>query len=68
MVYADDFNILGGRVHAVKKNTDTSVVVCMETGLEIRAGKTKYMVMSRDHNSGRSHKIKIDNSSCERVE
>jgi UDP-galactopyranose mutase len=32
------------------------------------ADKTKYMVMSRDQNEGRSHNIKIDNSSFERVE
>jgi hypothetical protein len=29
---------------------------------------TKYMVMSPDQNAGRSHNIKIDNSSFERVE
>jgi len=29
---------------------------------------TKYMVMSRDQNAGRSHNIKTDNSSFERVE
>jgi len=34
-----------------------------ETGLEINADKTKYMVMSRDQNAGRSHSMKIDNSS-----
>ena len=30
--------------------------------------KTKYMVMSRDHNAGRNHSVRIDNSSFERVE
>ena len=30
--------------------------------------KQKYTVMSRDQNAGRSHNIKIDNSSFERVE
>jgi hypothetical protein len=30
--------------------------------------KTKYMVMSGDQNAGRSHSIKIDNSSFEMVE
>ena len=30
--------------------------------------KTKYMIMSRDQNAGRSHSIKSDNSSIERVE
>ena len=32
------------------------------------AVKTKYMIMSRDQNAGRSHSVKIDNSSIERVE
>jgi hypothetical protein len=39
-----------------------------EIGLEVNAAKTKYMVMSQDQNAGRSHNIKIDNSSFERVE
>ena len=39
-----------------------------ETGLEVNADKTKYMVMSRDQNAGRSHSIKNDNSSLSRVE
>jgi hypothetical protein len=34
----------------------------------MNADKTKYMVMSRDQTAGRSHDIKIDNSSFERVE
>jgi len=39
-----------------------------EIGLEVNADKTKYMVMSRDQNVGRSRSIKTDNSSFERVE
>ena len=39
-----------------------------ETGIEVNADKTKYMVMSRDQNTGRSHNMKTDNSSFERVE
>jgi hypothetical protein len=34
----------------------------------VNAEKIKCMVMSRDQNAGRSHNIKIDNSSFERVE
>ena len=30
--------------------------------------KIKYMIMSRDQNAGRSHSMKIDNRSIERVE
>jgi hypothetical protein len=36
-------------------------------GLEVNADEIKYMIMSRDQNAGRSHNIKIDNSSFERV-
>ena len=68
MVYADDINILGGSVHTIKKNTESLVFANKETGLEVSADKTKYMVMSRDQNSGRSHNIKIDNSSFEMME
>ena len=39
-----------------------------EIGLEVNADKTKYMVMSRDHDEGRSHSIKNDNSPFENVE
>jgi len=46
LVYADDVNILGGSVHAIKKNTEGLVVASKETELEVHADKTKYMVMS----------------------
>jgi hypothetical protein len=59
---------LGGIVHAVKKNTETLVANTKETGLEVNADKTKYMVMSRDQNAGRNHSIKIGNSSFQNVE
>jgi hypothetical protein len=68
LVYADDVNILGGSIHTIKKNTESFVIGSMEIGPEVNADKTKYMVMSRDQNARRSHDIKIDNSSLERVE
>jgi len=43
-------------------------VASREIELEVNADKTKYMVMSRDQNAGRSHNMKTDNSSFERVE
>jgi len=61
-------NILGGSVRTIEKNTDTLVVASKEIGLVANADKTKYMVMSRDQNAGRSYNIKTDNSSFERVE
>jgi len=68
LFYADDVNILGGSVHAVKENAEALVVATKETGLEVNAHKIKYMVMSRNRNAGRGHSVKIDNSSIERVE
>jgi len=59
---------LGGSTHIIKENTEALVIPSKETGIEVNANKTKYMVMSRDQNRGRSHNIKIDNSSFERVE
>ena len=50
------------------KNTDASVVANKEIGKEVDAVKTKYMVMSRNQNTGQSHNIQIDNKSFERVE
>jgi sorting nexin-29 len=68
LAYADDVNILGGSVHTVKKNAETLVAATKETGLEVNAHKTKYMIVSRDQNAGRIHSMKMDNSSIEMVE
>jgi hypothetical protein len=45
-----------------------TLVDSKQIGLEINADKTKYMVMSRDQNAGRSYSIKTDSSSFARVE
>jgi len=67
LVYADG-NILDGSVHTTKKSTEASAVANKGTGLEVNADKTKYVVMSQDKNAGRSHNMKINNSSFERLE
>ena len=59
LVYTDDVNILGGSVHTVNENAEALVVASKEIGLEVNADKTKYMVMSRDQNAGRSHSMKL---------
>ena len=59
---------MGWSLHIVKKNAEALLVGSKEIGLEVNADKTKYMIISRDHNTGRSHNIKTDNSSFERVE
>jgi sorting nexin-29 len=67
LVYADDVNILGGRTRSIK-NAEDSMITIEETGLEVNARKTKYMVMSRNQNARQNHNINIDSKSFERVE
>jgi len=52
LVYANAVNIWGRNVHTIRKNTDALQVASKETGLEINADKTKYMVMSQDQTVG----------------
>jgi hypothetical protein len=68
LAYADDVNILGECVNIVKENAEALVVATKESGLEVNADKTKYMVMFRVRIAGRDDSVKIDNSSIERVE
>jgi hypothetical protein len=62
------YNLLLLRLYVLHRNSYTSVVASKEIELELNADKTKYMVMSRDQNTGQSHNIVTDNSSFERVE
>ena len=68
IVHADDVNILCRSVQTTRKNTEGLIVASKETGLEINAEKTKYMVMSRNHNAGQIDTTNIDNKSFEMVE
>jgi len=68
LVYADDVNISGGSVHAIKKKAEALLVGSKEIGLEVNVDKPKYMVKSEDQNARQSHSTKIDNSFFERVE
>jgi hypothetical protein len=54
---------MGGSVQTVNENAEALVVATKEIGLEVNTDKTKYMVITRDQNAGRSHCMKIDNSS-----
>ena len=45
LAYADDVNILGGSIRAVKENAEALVVAAKEIGLEVNADKTKYICL-----------------------
>ena len=44
--FYNDLNILGASICTVKENTESSVFVSNEIGLELNYKKTKYVVMS----------------------
>jgi hypothetical protein len=46
LVYADDVNLLCDDIETIKKNTLTLIDAGKEVGLEVDAGKTKYILLS----------------------
>jgi len=66
--YADGVNIMGGSVHTIRKNAEALVVAGKEIGLEVNGDSFKYMVIYHDLNAGRSHSMKTDIKTFERVE
>jgi UDP-3-O-acyl-N-acetylglucosamine deacetylase len=63
LVHADDVNLLGDNIDAVKNNTETFIHSSKEVGLEVNAEKTKHMLLSRHQNSEKNHDINITNRS-----
>ena len=59
LAYADDDNILGERLHNVKKSTEALVVATKEIGLVVNADKLEYMFMAIYKNGGRKCNIKF---------
>jgi hypothetical protein len=51
----------------MNKNTEALVVTSKESGLEVNAETTDYVVMSWDQNAGLNHSIKVNSKSFESV-
>jgi len=68
LVYTDGVNIMDRNVQTIKKIPEALLIGSKEIGLDINADETKHMVMTVGQNAGRSHSIKNDNTSFERME
>jgi hypothetical protein len=70
LAYTDDVNLLGDNTDTIKKNTETLTDAGKEVGLEINAGKTRYMLLFCHQKAGQNHYIKIaaDPLKCDTVQ
>jgi hypothetical protein len=66
LVCADD-NLLSDSTNTIKENSESLLEASRDTGLEVNAEKTKYMIMSRHQNSEQNQNIRTANESFERV-
>jgi hypothetical protein len=56
---------LSGSIYNIKINTEALGVASKDTGLDVNAENTKYMVMSQDKKAGGNQSINIDNKPLE---
>ena len=59
---------MGVSIRTIKENTETSVFIRNEIGLELNDEKTKYMVMSQNQHAVQDQNIYVGNKSFERLE
>jgi hypothetical protein len=55
LVYANGVNVFAGSVQTVRENAVALILASKETGLEVNAHKSQYIVISGDQSAGRSH-------------
>jgi hypothetical protein len=67
LVYADDVKLLGNSINTTKENRETLLEASRDTGLEINAENTKYIIMSHHPNSGQNQNIRTANELFENV-
>lgn len=65
--YADDIDVVGRSVTAVKRGLQDIEEAARPAGLHINEGKTKYMVMTRKNRGDGGHLV-VDNNTFERVD
>jgi hypothetical protein len=69
-VFADVVSILGGNIHEsnTRKNTKALLIPSKVSGLEVNAGKIKYMIICRNQNTRPNSKVNVGNKSFETMQ
>lgn len=62
LIYADDVDLLAENISSIREST-SKLCESKEVGPQINIEKTKYMLMSRHQNSGKSNNTKIADES-----
>jgi hypothetical protein len=62
-----DVNLLDDSINTIKEDTKSLLEASRDVGLEIKAEKTKYVIMYHHLNSGQKQNIRIANESFENV-
>lgn len=58
LVYSDDVNVVGEYILTIKKNAKSSLASGREIGLEANSLKTKYVLVTPEHNARLYHNIR----------
>jgi hypothetical protein len=56
LVHADDVNLLGDNINAIKKNSEAPTDASKEVGVKVNIEKAKYIFMFPYHWSGDRHR------------
>jgi hypothetical protein len=62
LIYANKLNLLGDSINTIKESTET-LESSWDIGLETKAEKKNYMIVSRHPKSGQNQNIRIANES-----
>lgn len=68
LFYNDYLHVLSASIHTVKENTEASVFVSNEIGLELNDENTMCMVMSQEQHAVQNQNIYVGNESFETFE